>query len=232
MRNGQMPNAHHPRATKLLWLLGLGIGHWALGIGHLSLTAQQLLDRVVARVNRHTITLTDMKAAVALGLVDVPPEAGEQAVVDRLVERQLVLTEVARFAPPEPSPAAVAREVEVLKARAGGRLAAIMETTGVGEERLRDLARDTLRIEAYLNQRFGPTVQLTEEEVQQYYRMHPDEFTREGRLMPFVEADDFARERASAERRAATVAQWMRDLRARADILIPRTSPPAAPRAN
>jgi hypothetical protein len=192
----------------------------------------QLLDRVVARVNGYAITLSDVKAALALGLVDVPAEAGEQAVIDRLVERQLVLNEVARFAPPEPSPAAVARETDAVRARIGGRLAGILETTGIDEGRLRDIARDTLRIDAYLNQRFGPTVQLTEEEVLQYYQMHPDEFTRAGRLMPFGEADDLARERASAERRSATVAQWLRDLRARADIVTPRTPLPGAPRAN
>lgn len=198
----------------------------------LPLSAQQLLDRVVARVNGVAITLSDVKAALALGLVDVPPEAGEQAVVDLLVDRQLVLAEVARFAPPEPPPAAVTREVEALKTRTGGRLAGVMGATGLDEGRLRDLARDTLRIDAYLNQRFGPTDQLTEEEVLQYYRMHPEEFTRDGRLTPFAEADDLARERASTERRAATVAQWMRDVRGRADIVIPRTAPPAAPRAN
>jgi len=215
-----------------LWPLGLGL--W-LGLGSAApgpVQAQQLLDRVVAIVNGYAITLSDVKAALALGLVDVPPEAGEQAVIGLLVDRQLVLAEVARFAPPEPPPAAVAREVAAINARTGGRLAAVMETTGVDEERLRDIARDTLRIDAYLNQRFGPTVQLTEEEVLQYYRMHPDEFTRDGRLMPFAEAGDLARERASVERRTATVAQWMRDLRARADILMPRTSPPGAPRAN
>jgi len=198
----------------------------------LPLSAQQLLDRVVARVNGAAITLSDVKAALALGLVDVPPEAGEQAAVERLVDRQLVLTEVARFAPPEPPAAAVARQVEAITARTGGRLAAIMEATGLDEGRLRDIARDTLRIEAYLNQRFGPTVQLSEEDVLQYYRMHPDEFTRDGRLMPFGEADELARERASAERRAATVVQWMRDLRGRAEIVMPRTPPPGAPRAN
>ena len=196
------------------------------------LSAQQLLDRVVARVSGYAITLSDVKAALALGLVDVPPEAGEQAVIERLVDRQLVLAEVARFAPPEPPAEAVAREVAAMTMRTGGRLRSIMETAGLDEGRLRDIARDTLRIDAYLNQRFGPTVQLTEEEVLQYYRMHPDEFTRDGRLMPFAEADDLARDRASAERRTATVAQWMRDLRARAEIVMPRTPPPGAPRAN
>jgi hypothetical protein len=210
-----------------MWLVAASV------VGCASLAyGQQLLDRVVARVNGYAITLSDVKAALALGVVDVPPEAGEQAAVDRLVDRQLVLTEVARFAPPEPAPDAVAREVAAMTTRTGGRLAAVMEATGLDEGWLRDLARDTLRIDAYLNQRFGPTVQLTEEEVLQYYRMHPDEFTRDGRLMPFAEADDLARERAASERRAAGVAQWMRDLRARADIVIPRTPRPGAPRAN
>ena len=40
--------------------------------------------------------------------------------------------------------------------------------------------------------------------------------------MPFTEAEPLARERASAERRAVTVAQWMRDLRARAAISLPK----------
>ncbi len=210
-----------------MWLVA------AILIGWLSLpSAQQLLDRVVARVNGYAITLSDVKAVLALGLVDVPPDAGEQEIVERLVDRQLVLTEVARFAPPEPPGAAVAREIEAIRTRTGGRLAAIMEATGLDEGRLRDIARDTLRIDAYLNQRFGPTVQLSEEEVLQYYRMHPDEFTRAGRLMPFGEAGDLARERASGERRAAAVTQWMRDLRARADIVMPRTRRLEAPRAN
>lgn len=213
------------------WALGFGL--WALGFGVWDLAfAQQLLDRVVARVNGSAITLSDVRAAIGLGLVDVPPEAGESAIVERLVDRQLVLTEVERFAPPEPTQEAVAREVEAIRTRIGGRLPAIMEQTGLDEGGLRDIARDTLRIDAYLIQRFGPTVQLSEEDVVQYYRMHPDEFTREGRLMPFAEADDLARERASAERRTATLSQWMRDLRARADILIPRTPRPEAPRAN
>ena len=59
-------------------------------------------------------------------------------------------------------------------------------------------------------------------EVAQYYRIHPEEFTRGGTLMPFAEAEPVARERASAERRASTVTQWMRDLRTRAAISLPQ----------
>ena len=203
---------------------------------------QQLLDRIVARVNGQVVTLTDVQAAMALGVVEVPAGAGDTSTdasaIERLIDRQLVLAEVARFAPPEPAAADVARETAALTARAGSGLAAVMASTGVDEARIRDIARDTLRIRAYLDQRFGATAQLTGDEVEQYYRIHPDEFTRNGTLMPFTQAEPLARERGGAERRASTVAQWLRDLRSRADVEIRQsvnpsitlpTPPPATP---
>ena len=183
------------------------------------LSARQLLDRVVARVGGYAITLTDVTAALALGVIEAPAGENRQAsATQRLIERQLVLAEVARFAPPDPAPADVDGEVETMRARAGDRLAAVMDATGIDEARIREIARDTLRIQAYLNQRFGTTVQVSDEEVTQYYRTHPQEFTRNGMLMPFVEAEPIARQRAAGERRDATIAQWLRDLLGRADL--------------
>jgi len=184
----------------------------------LSVHGQQLLDRIVARVNGVAITLTDVKAAIALGIADAP----EAAAVQQLIDRQLVLSEVARFLPPEPPASAVGIEAGVLTTRAGAQLPEIVASTGVDDARIRELARENLRIQSYLNQRFGMNVQLTEEEVAQYYRIHPEEFIRGGTVMPFTEAEPLARERASAERRASTVTQWMRDLRARAAISLPQ----------
>lgn len=183
---------------------------------------QQLLDRVVARVDGYTLTLTDLKSAIALGLIDVPAGAAEDAAVERLIDRRLMLAEVERFAPPEPPAAEVSREVDGLSARVGSRMGALMDETGLDPAQVRDIARDNLRIQTYLNQRFGTAAQLTEEEVLQYYRIRPEEFTRDGRLAPFAEAQPMARERAGAERRASSVAQWLRDLRARAEITITR----------
>jgi len=210
------------------WLRAGFCLHFALCIVHYtaSLPAQQLLDRIVARVGGSPITLTDVKAAVALGIASVPPGANEEAAIELLIERQLILAEVERFVPPEPLPADIAREAAAMTARAGGRLAAVMEQTGLDEARIREMARDSLRMQAYLNQRFGTAAQLTEEDVLQYYRIHPDEFTREGRLIPFGEAEPMARQRAAADRRAFTIAQWLRDLRSRAEIVVPTVRTP------
>jgi hypothetical protein len=105
-------------------------------------------------------------------------------------------------------------------ARVGDQFGAVSAALGVDEAQIRGLARDTLRIQEYMDRRFGTAAQLTEEDVLQYYRIHPEEFTREGRLMPFAEAEPAARARAASERREASVAQWMQDLHRRADIVI------------
>jgi hypothetical protein len=209
--------------TLRAWLVATVLAVWVSpGVG------QELLDRIVAHVNGEVITLTDVHAAVALGVVEPPADADAIDAVEPLVSRYLVLAEVERFAPPEPAADVVARETASLIGRLGSRLVAVMESTGIDEARIEDIARDTLRIQAYLDQRFGTTVQLTEEEVAQYYRIHPDEFTREGTLMPFTQAEPLARERAGAERRASIVAQWTRDLRARGEVVVMLPPPPRA----
>jgi hypothetical protein len=184
--------------------------------------AQELLDRVLARVNEAPITLSDARAAIALGMIEqtqgVDPLV---SAVPQLIERRLVLAEVARFAPPEPDIASLNGQVNAIKARVGSpeQPAALEKSTGVGDAQIREIARDDLRIRAYLNQRFGSSVQATDEDAAAYYRAHLDEFRVNGQLMPYAEAEPLARQKAAAERRAAIVFQWMRELRQRADVV-------------
>jgi len=122
------------------------------------LRAQEVIDRVIARVNDQAITLSDARAAVGLGLVAVPPGEDATAAAARgLIDRQLMLQEVARFSPPEPAAQALASEVEALEKNAGTatQLDGLMKATGLSPARVRQLARDTLRIRAYVAQRFG-----------------------------------------------------------------------------
>lgn len=187
-----------------------------------TVSAQDALDRVLARVDRDPITLSDTRAAIRLGMVDPTPDVDRILMgMRQLIERHLMLAEVNRFAPPEPDPAALDREVGALQSRAGGptQLADLEKTTGVGEEEIREIARDNLRIQAYLNQRFGASAQPTDDEVGQYYRTHLDDFQVNGRVLPFVEAEPTARAKAAAERRRAIIFQWLRELRQRADVV-------------
>ena len=112
---------------------------------------QQLLDRVVARIGMAALTQTDVDAAVAFGVID--RQAGDP--VKQMIERRLVIAEVNRFPPPEPGEMAINELVAKMKATAGAQTAAVMKRTGVDEKRLAEFARETLRIQAYVAQRFG-----------------------------------------------------------------------------
>ena len=185
------------------------------------LAGQTLLDRVVARVNGSVILLSDVRAAVIFGLIDGP--ADSELAVEETVQRALLVEEVNRFPPPEPPAEAVDAELERLRVRAGTSLQDVERGTGLSADNVRLLARDRLRIQSYIDQRFGLTVPLTDEQVLQYYRAHPDEFTTNGQLTPFDRVQGLARERAGLEQRQRTINQWLRDLRARADdSVLPR----------
>jgi len=187
---------------------------------------QQLLERVVARVGEESILLTDVNAALGIGLVTARPGADPVASAsEQLIERALALAEVARFTPPEPDTDAVEREVARLRANAGAGLQQLMRDTGLDDTRLREMARDNLRLEAYLAQRFGAAIQLTGDEVAAYYRSNPDEFRRNGVIIPFDEAEPLARQRATAARREEVVSQWLGDLVARGEVTRPRARP-------
>ena len=189
-------------------------------------SAQELLDRVMARVGTTSIMMTDVTAAIGLGLVEVPSGVEPQvAATQQLIDRELMLNEVARFRPAEPPQAAVDAEAAVLRSRAGVGLERLMLATGLDDARLRDMARDNLRIQAYLTQRFGATVQVSDEEVLQYYRSNQAEFTRNGVLIPFEDAEPLARQRASALRRSTGIAQWLGDLRGRGSVTLLQSRP-------
>lgn len=130
----------------------------ALLVVHTS--AQVMVDRTLAIVGGRTITLSDARGALALGLVEGrQPSADvvEAAVLQRLVDRELMLREAERYRPPEPAADRIESGVAAARARAGGgeAAAAVLREHGFSEERLLAWVRDDLRIAAYLQQRFA-----------------------------------------------------------------------------
>jgi hypothetical protein len=121
----------------------------------------EVIDRVLAVVGGQLIMLTDVIAARDLQLVpvDAGPDA-TRAILTRLIDRELVLAEVDRYAPPEPTADAV--DAEVARVRARFESTAAFETglarSGFDEQHLRETLRQDLRIRAYLEQRFSAAV--------------------------------------------------------------------------
>jgi hypothetical protein len=181
----------------------------------------EVIDRILATVGGGLVLQTDAVAAVRLGFVQVPANQEPlQWTLDRLIERRLMLMEVDRFGPPEPPLAEVDRRLQQIDERIGSgeRLDAILRETGLSVDQLRLYVRDDLRIDAYIQQRFGSTFQPTEEDIVAYYREHPSEFTRDGKLLPFADVRAQARSAVVAQLRAAAVRDWVSGLRRRTEV--------------
>lgn len=191
-----------------------------VGLGIVA-TGAEVLDRLVAVVNGRPILLSDVRAASAFGLIDAADGQGPEAALARMIERTLVLEEVDRYGPSEPAAARVAQRVDAVRARLGpAAFAAALARSGFDEAALGGLARDQLRIDDYLAQRFGAAAQPTDEEVQRYYLERAGEFVREGRELSFREAEPIARERLAAMRRAGLISDWIAGLRRRGDVRV------------
>jgi hypothetical protein len=118
----------------------------------------ELIDRTLAIVGGQVITLTDVRAAIALGLVEgaqSPDPVG--AVTARLIERVLVLREVQRYAPIEPSEASIAARVQKIVDRFSSpdHYRATLAAVAVTETAVAAWVRDDLRIASYIEQRFA-----------------------------------------------------------------------------
>lgn len=194
----------------------------ALLLGAASISAGEIIDRILAVVEGQLITLSDVRAVTRLGLESGTGAADPvRAVLDRLIARQLMLVEVERYAPPEPSAEAIEAGVAVIRGRFPDALA--FETTlhqvGMTNEQLRRYVADELRTESYLQQRFTAAIQPTDDEVAGYYRVNAEAFTRNGVLAPYESVRVEARTRLIEERRTAMVEEWVAGLRRRADIV-------------
>jgi hypothetical protein len=184
----------------------------------------QVIDRVLAVVDASIITLSDTIGALRLGLIKTPSGADPMAqAVQLMIERQLMLAEIERYAIAPPPPAEVDKRMDEIRGRVGSPEAvdrALLEW-GLTMDQLRRQIADTLRIDAYLQQRFGSVFQQpTEDELLMYYKSHTAEFTRGGEVRPFSEVHDSVRAAVMAGRRASQIRDWTEGLRRRATISI------------
>jgi hypothetical protein len=187
--------------------------------------AADVLDRVLAVVDGHLPPLSDVRTAVELRLVTSDTSASDptDAVLSQLIDRRLVLEEVDRYAPPEPDAAAVAMRVAAVERQSGppNGIAARLASLGVDAEWLQQWMRDDLRIQSYIEQRFAGSMEASDEEIENYFRVHADAFMRGDQPIPAAEAQQLARARIAAARRRALTDEWLNGLRKRAEITRP-----------
>ncbi|MBZ2184853.1 MAG: hypothetical protein K7J46_09070 [Bryobacter sp.] len=146
------------------------------------------LDRLALSVGNEIITeqqiLLHIRTAALLN--GEPPRitpAIKRQAAQKLIELTLIRTEMSNNRYPLPSPAQVEQAFRaVLAQRFGGRAEALREACTqyrVGEAELRDSLLWQLATLSFIDFRFRPAIQITEQEIRDFYQQdYPDRLTR------------------------------------------------------
>jgi hypothetical protein len=135
-------------------------------------SAQEVVDRIVARVENDVILLSDIRALSRYQeFLDGKSETDGQ-ILDRLIDQWTVRTEadVSRF--PRPSDADINRSLERLHKSFASteEYEARKKQSGLSDAEIREMAAAQLYLSNYLDSRFRPGVQIDPKTIEDFYQ--------------------------------------------------------------
>lgn len=180
----------------------------------------ELVDRVVAIVNGEPITLSEAREVISLAPGSAPaPTLGEA--VERLIAARLMEREARRYPAEPPAPEEAEATFRALQERFDDpdHYRATLLRLGIREDYLRRRIERELRVDRYLDRRFGPLVQVNRREVEQYYRevLLPD--LPPGAQPPLEQVEGSIRRILAERDRNRRIAAWVEELEEAAEIV-------------
>jgi hypothetical protein len=218
------PTRRRPSAAGPVLLLVLLLASGAAGV---PARAAALLDRIVATVDDDPILASELEPPIALGLIapqdGESPEALRRRVLDDLIDERLRYHEVSRFGGSSLPVEAIDEQVAAIRARFADpeELATRLAAAGMNEEGLRQLVARQILVLTYVEERLGPRVFVTLDEIRSYYQSSFEpQLVAAGQPVPALdEVREQIRQLLKAERLNQEVERWTEELRRAADVV-------------
>jgi parvulin-like peptidyl-prolyl isomerase len=193
-----------------------------VALGAARVGAQEVIDRIVARIENDVILLSEIQALSRYQqLVDGKSESDAQ-ILDRLIDQWIVRSEAETAQFPHPSDEDIARGVESVEKSfaSAGEYGARTKQAGLNDTDVRTMVAAQLYLSNYLDSRFRPSAQIDPKDVEDFYQkaVVPHAQAR-GQAPPSLEAArDYIRE-ALVERSINEQAdRWLNESRARVKV--------------
>jgi hypothetical protein len=184
--------------------------------------AQEIVDRVAARVENDIILLSDIHALSRYQqFLDGKPETDSQ-ILERLIDQWIVRTEanVSRF--PQPSDADIEHGVERVRKsfNSADEYEARKKQSGLSDAQVREMAAAQLYLSNYLDSRFRPGVQIDPKTIDDFYQKSvvPRAKARGEEPPPLDAARDLIREALVQRGINDQADQWLIESKARLHI--------------
>jgi hypothetical protein len=177
------------------------------------------VDRIAAVVEQQVITVSEVSQMVTVRFF---PNNDRRQVLEALIAQALRFRDVERFGAQEiPADTIEARVVEIRgRHPSPAAFESALEQGELTLDELRALVKRQLQVEAYIQERFAPTIFVSNEEIEQYYQ-GPWRQQRRERGLPVVNLEEVRseiRDALRASRLQEEIAEWTTQLRARANV--------------
>jgi hypothetical protein len=136
------------------------------------LRAQEVVDRIVARVENDVILLSDVRELKEYQEMLDGKSESDSAILDRLIDQWIVRSEAQLSRFPEPKDEEVDREVSrVVKSFSSAEeYEARKKQSGLNDREVRKIVAAQLYLSNYLDSRFRPSVQIDEKAIEDFYQ--------------------------------------------------------------
>jgi len=203
-----------------IWLLA----SWAF------LLHAEIIDRIAVSVGNQAITTSDIEreTRIAAFLNRTAPDfspAGRRATADRMVEQRLILRELENSRYPAPAAAEIDPILDKFKkdnfASDEDYRRALAES-GIAEQQLRDELLWQRRLLLFLNVRFRPSAQVSEQDIEDYFSKTVEPAARAahpGQPVTLEEYRDQIEEKLTGEQVDKQMSAWLASQRSRSEVV-------------
>ena len=190
------------------------------GLSHVR--AQEVVDRIVARVETEIILQSDVRQLSRYqAFLDGKPQS-DADILNRLIDQWIVRSEagVARF--PQPSDEDVNRSIERLKRSFSSpeEFQTRQKQNGLTDDEIRRFVRAQLYLSNYLDSRFRPSIQIDEKAIEDFYhsRVVPRAESRNQTPPTLENARDFIQEALVQRAINEQADRWLKESRSRVRV--------------
>jgi hypothetical protein len=201
---------------------------WLLPSGF-SLARAEIIDRVAVSVATSVITSSEVDRAIRVIALQngVNPDfrpANRRETAQRLVDQKLVRREMelSRYPQPDPSEAdPLLAQLRAKRYKSNGEFQGALKNYGVTEQDVRDAVLWELVLVRFIEVRFRPAIQVTNQELEDYFEKVVKPTAQAAHPAQQVAFDDYRNrieEKLAGERADQEVENWLKEARKRTVI--------------
>ena len=191
----------------------------------------EIVDRIAVSVGNRVITTSDLDRQIRVSAFLDGAKADQsaparRAMAERMVEQTLIRKELETSSYPVPSLAEVEPELQAFRAKFypnAADFARALADNGIAEQDLKTELLWQRTLSQFIDMRFRPGVQVTEEEIQQYFHSVVEPLAKAAHPGEAAKLEDYRDDievKLTGDRADREMDKWLKEARKRAEVVV------------